>query len=168
MSRFTGDPAIRVATATDREAIQRLINEAFIVERVIKKGGGDRLDAAGKEMDSLFQQGVFLVFEQNNSLSACVYLQPDGAQCYLGLLSVAPDQQGRGLGRRMALASEAFARLRECSRMHLRVVSPRRDELVPFYVKLGYAERSAQDYPPELAAQMEHAGHFIVMAKQIS
>jgi GNAT superfamily N-acetyltransferase len=168
MNPSTAGPAIRIATATDRESVQHLINQSFVVERLIKKGGGDRLDAAGKEMESLFASGTFLVYEENGSLSACVYLEPNGNQCYLGLLSVAPHRQGKGLGRRLVDAAEAFARERGCRRMHLRVVSPRRDELVPFYVKLGYTEQGIQDYPVELAAEMKEPGHFISMAKQLT
>ncbi|HKE20953.1 MAG TPA: GNAT family N-acetyltransferase [Bryobacteraceae bacterium] len=159
--------AIRLAAAADREALQRLINEAFVVERLIKKSGGDRLDAAGRELDELFARGTFLVCEENGELAACVYLEPRGDHYYLGLLSVCPHRQGSGLGRQMALASEEFAKERGGQRIDLRVVSPRRDELVPFYAKLGYTEQGTQDYPPELAAEMELPGHFILMAKEL-
>jgi predicted N-acetyltransferase YhbS len=161
------DPAIRAATAADRDALQHLINEAFVVERGIKKGGGDRLDADGREMDSLLARGTFLLCEENSEILACVYLESRGDHCYLGLLSVSPHRQGSGLGRRLALAAETFARERGFHRMDLRVVSPRRDELVPFYLKLGYSERGVQDYPAELTAEMSVPGHFILMSKPL-
>jgi predicted N-acetyltransferase YhbS len=159
--------AIRAATAADREPLQRLINEAFVVERFIKKGGGDRLDAAGREMEVLLARGTFLVCEENGELAACVYVEARGDHYYLGLLAVSPHRQGSGLGRQIALASEAFARERGCRRMDLRVVSPRRQELVPFYLKLGYSEQGTQDYPPDLTAEMSQPGHFILMAKEL-
>jgi predicted N-acetyltransferase YhbS len=159
--------AIRIAAAADREALQRLINEAFVVERFIKRSGGDRLDAAGREIDELFARGTFLVCEENGELAACVYLERRGDHYYLGLLSVSPQRQGSGLGRKMALACEAFARDQGCRKIGLRVVSPRREELVPFYSKLGYSERGTQDYPPELTAEMAQPGHFILMAKEL-
>jgi N-acetylglutamate synthase-like GNAT family acetyltransferase len=158
---------LRVATAEDRESLQRLINQAFVVERPIKKGGGDRLDSNGHELDELLSRGTFLVLDKDGSLSGCVYLQPDGESCYLGLLSVSPERQGGGLARQLALASESFAKARGCRRIHLRVVSPRRDELVPLYLKLGYSEVGQQDYPPDLAAEMRAPGHFIRMAKEL-
>lgn len=160
-------PSIRAATAADRESLQRLINEAFVVERFIKKGGGDRLDPAGSEMDGLLTRGTFLVWENGAEILACVYLEQRGDHCYLGLLSVAPQRQGSGLGRQLVLAAESFARERGLSRMDLRVVSPRREELVPFYLKMGYTERGTQDYPPDLVAEMKQPGHFILMAKQL-
>ena len=158
---------VRAATAADRETLQRLVNEALVVERFIKKGGGDRLDAGGSELDSLLARGTFLVCEENHTPLACVYLEPRGDRCYLGLLSVSPDHQGKGLGRRLTLAAEAFARERGCHSMDLRVVSPRSEELAPFYRKLGYIETGTQDYPAELAAEMDVDGHFILMAKQL-
>lgn len=167
MDPSAAHPAIRMATRADREPVQRLISEAFIVERFIKKGGGDRLDANGAEMDGLLSRGTFLVCEEDHAPIACVYLELRGDRCYLGLLSVSPDHQGKGLGRLLSAASEAFARERGCGSMDLRVVSPRRDELVPFYLKLGYTEKGTQDYPADLAAEMELAGHFILMAKTI-
>lgn len=159
--------AIRVATPADREALQRLINEAFIIERRIKKGGGDRLDAEGRELDGLLTRGTFLVSEHDGELAACVYLEPRGDHYYLGLLSVARHRQGSGLGRQMALASEAFVREHGCRRIGLRVVSPRQEELVPLYLKLGYTTQGTEDYPPELAAEMDLPGHFILMSKEL-
>lgn len=167
MEPSTAHSAIRIATAADRQPIERLINEAFVVERFIKKGGGDRLAADGAELDGLLARGCFLVCEENREPAACVYLEPRGDSCYLGLLSVSPQHQGKGLGRRLSLAADAFARERGCHRMDLRVVSPRRGELVPFYRNLGYAENGTQEYPAELAAEMELPGHFILLAKQL-
>ena len=167
MELSTARPAIRIATAADREPVQRLINDAFVVERFIKKGGGDRLAAGGAEMDGLFARGTFLVLEESGTAVGCVYVEPKGDRCYLGLLSVSPHHQGKGLGRRLSLAAEAYARDCGCHSMDLRVVSPRRDELVPLYLKLGYAETGKQEYPADLAAEMEVPGHFILMAKQL-
>ena len=161
------DSGIRIATAADRQPLERLINDAFVVERFIKKGGGDRLDADGRELDGLLERGTFLVCEENAEILACVYLEPRADHCYLGLLSVSPHHQGSGLGKRLVLASEAFARERGFQRMALRVVSPRRGELVPFYLKMGYCERGTQDYPADLAAEMSVPGHFILMAKEL-
>ena len=158
---------VRTGGAEDRDGIHRLINDAFVVERFIKKDGGDRLDPGGEEMDRLSARGTFLVLEEHGSLRGCVYVEPRGERCYLGLLSVAPDQQGKGLGRQLMLAAEKFARDQGCRAMDLRVVSPRRDELVPFYLNSGYQEQGTQEYPPELGREMRVAGHFILMAKPL-
>lgn len=123
----------------------------------MKKGGTDRLDTDGLEIRRLFTRGTFLVVEETRSLLACVYLEPRGDRCYLGLLSVSPELRGQELARRLQLASEEFARDREC----------RWIELVPFYQKLGYTEQGLKQYPPELAARMLQPGHFILMSKAL-
>lgn len=162
-----GNRVTRLATLQDLGSIQTLINQAFRVERSVKKGGTDRLDADGLEIRRLFTSGVFLVVEETRSLLACVYLEPRGDRCYLGLLSVSPELQGQGLARRLQLASEEFARDRKCRWIDLNVISPRRDELVPFYEKLGYTEQGLKEYPAELAARMLQHGHFILMSKAL-
>jgi GNAT superfamily N-acetyltransferase len=67
--------AIKIATAEDREAIRRLVNQAFEVERFLKKGGGDRLQEDG-EFEALWERGTFLVIEEDGVLVGCVYVEP--------------------------------------------------------------------------------------------
>jgi GNAT superfamily N-acetyltransferase len=71
----TDREAIRIATAEDREAIRRLVNQAFEVERFLKKGGGDRLQGDG-EFEALWERGTFLVKEEDGALVGCVYVEP--------------------------------------------------------------------------------------------
>ena len=126
-----GSRGIRLATAADREAIRQLVNQAFEIERFLKRGGGDRLQGDG-ELEYLFERGTFLVkeeggaAEEDNSLAGCVYVEPRGDRAYLGLLSIAPARQGAGLGKQLNAAAEQFAREQGCRWMDLRVVSPRR------------------------------------------
>ncbi|HEY3990762.1 MAG TPA: GNAT family N-acetyltransferase [Acidobacteriaceae bacterium] len=70
-----GGGVIRLATAADREAIRRLVNQAFEVERFLKKGGGDRLQQDG-EFERLWGRGAFLVKEEDGALVGCVYVEP--------------------------------------------------------------------------------------------
>jgi GNAT superfamily N-acetyltransferase len=159
--------AIRIATAGDREAIRRLVNAAFGVERRIKRGGADRLAEQDGELEALMEKGVFLVLEEEGGLVATVYVEPRGERCYLGLLSIAPERQGTGLGRRMMAAAEQFAGEKGCIFMDLRVVSARREQLVPLYRRLGYAEDGTEAYPEVLAERMVEPGHFIRMVKAL-
>ena len=159
--------SVRQFKLDDREALRRLINDAFGVERRIKKGGRDRLAEDSRELDDLLSRGTFLVHEEDGSLVACVYLEHRAEHCYLGLLSVAPSAQGRGLGRRMMEAAESLARDWGCAWIELRVVSARRESLVPLYQKLGFQETGWQEYPLPLAEVMVEPGHFILMTKQL-
>jgi GNAT superfamily N-acetyltransferase len=158
--------SIRIATAGDREAIRRLVNEAFDVERFLKKGGGDRLQGDG-EFEALWERGTFLVKEEDGSLVGCVYVEPRGERAYLGLLSIATERQGTGLGKRLNTAAEQYAREQGCRWMDLRVVSPRADSLLPLYRRLGYDETGREEYPAALVEKMTIPGHFILMAKQL-
>jgi predicted N-acetyltransferase YhbS len=161
------DSSIRLATGADREAIRRLINQAFEVERFLKKGGGDRLQNDG-EYEALWERGAFLVREENGALIGCVYVEPRGDRAYLGLLSIDPARQGGGLGKQLNVAAEEFARKQGCRWMDLRVVSPREAQLLPIYRRLGYLETGTEEYPASLAPKMAIPGHFILMAKPLS
>ncbi len=166
MSDVQVSETIRVAADADIEAIRRLVNQAFEVERFLKKGGGDRLQGDG-ELESLWQRGTFLVKEEDGVPVGCVYVEPRGDRAYLGLLSIAPARQGAGLGRQLNAAAENFAREQGCKWMDLRVVSPRADLLLPVYRRLGYVETGTEEYPPVLAEKITLPGHFILMAKQL-
>jgi len=148
------------------EAIRRLVNQAFEVERFLKKGGGDRLQDDG-ELESLWQRGTFLVKEEDGATVGCVYVEQRGDRAYLGLLSIAPARQGAGLGKQLNAAAENFAREQGCKWMDLRVVSPRADLLLPVYRRLGYVETGTEEYPAVLVEKMTIPGHFILMAKQL-
>jgi GNAT superfamily N-acetyltransferase len=161
-----GEGSIRIATVEDREAIRRLVNQAFDVERFLKKGGGDRLQGDG-ELEALFERGTFLVKAEDGEPVGCVYVEPRGERAYLGLLSIVPARQGAGLGKQLNAAAEQYAREQGCRWMDLRVVSPREEQLLPVYRKLGYAETGTQEYPAVLVEKMAIPGHFILMTKAL-
>ena len=157
---------IRLATDADIEAIRRLVNHAFEVERFLKKGGGDRLQGDG-ELEAFWKRGTFLVKEEDGVPVGCVYVEPRGERAYLGLLSIATARQGTGAGRQLNAAAEKFAREQGCRWMDLRVVSPRAEILLPIYRRLGYVEAGTEEYPPVLVEKMTLPGHFILMTKQL-
>jgi GNAT superfamily N-acetyltransferase len=161
-----GEGSIRIATVEDREAIRRLVNQAFDVERFLKKGGGDRLQGDG-ELEALFERGTFLVKAEDGEPVGCVYVEPRGERAYLGLLSIVPARQGAGLGKQLNAAAEQYAREQGCRWMDLRVVSPREEQLLPVYRKLGYVETGTQEYPAVLVEKMAIPGHFILMEKAL-
>jgi GNAT superfamily N-acetyltransferase len=157
---------IRVAKGADIEVIRGLVNQAFDVERFLKKGGGDRLQGDG-ELEGLWERGTFLLKEVDSVPVGCVYVEPRRDRAYLGLLSIVPERQGAGLGKQLNAAAENFARRQGCKWMDLRVVSPRAEQLLPIYRRLGYVETGTQEYPAELVEKMTIPGHFILMEKQL-
>ncbi len=83
---------------------------------------------------------------------------------YLGLLSVDPSQQGKGLGRKLMVAAEDFAINAGCIAMDLRTISPRTD-IQPFYAHLGYSVTGTSPMPPEIS--MAVPSHFVHMSKPL-
>jgi GNAT superfamily N-acetyltransferase len=148
---------IRRAGADEAEALVRIINLAFRVEKFFI--AGDRIDLAG--VRALFAKGEFLIA---GSLG-CVYLEPRGDRCYLGTLSVDPAAQGAGLGRRLMRAAENRARELGCQAMDIRVVNLR-TELPAFYRRLGYTENGTSEFPSDALVLLPC--HFLHMTKLLA
>ena len=156
--------AVRIAIDADVSAITPLINEAFVVERPIFDH--DRIDDNG--VRDYMTKGKFLLHEDGEGkLIACVYLEMTGdGRCYLGLLSIAPGQQGTGLGRRMLAESEKFAREGGCHTMWLRTLSARVPPLRPYYERLGF--RLLEIVPLPAVFHPRVTCEFVVMEKRLA
>jgi predicted N-acetyltransferase YhbS len=150
----------RTATAADAEALAALVNRAFLVERFFVEG--DRTSA--DEVRGLLSRGAFLSIDDGGAPIACVYVQLRGERGYFGLLSVEPSRQGEGLGRRLVLAAEEHCRAAGCRAIDILVVDLR-EELPPFYERLGYSRTGTQPFSdPERA---KRPCHFIAMSKPL-
>jgi len=150
----------RVAISDDVPALVRLINAAFVVERVAIEG--DRVDHLG--VAKYMRTGEFILLEESTAIGGCVYVEKRGDRAYLGLLSVEPSLQGSGFGRQLVAAAERHARERGCIAMDLRVISAR-GELLPFYEKLGYVATHTSPMPTE--APLKIPCHFIHLSKDL-
>jgi GNAT superfamily N-acetyltransferase len=153
---------MRIAREGDVDGIVRLINAAFIVERVAFDG--DRIDAPA--VRGLLKEGAFLLADDEMRLTGCVYVEVVGERSYLGLLSVEPSRQGTGLGSRLVAAAEEYSRNAGCCAMDLRVISPRAEELVPFYEHLGYTQTGTAPFSSDFRTKVPC--HYIMMAKALS
>ena len=152
----------RIAQSADVDAIARLINAAFVVERIAFDG--DRVDA--QAVGELLNKGAFLLGEDAAGLAGCVYVEVRGARGYLGLLSVDPARQGAGLGRWLVAAAEDYSRKAGCNAMDLRIISPRAESLIPFYRHLGYTETGTAPFSSDLKPKVPC--HYITMAKPLT
>ncbi len=155
-------PSLRRATVADLPAVCRLVNRAYAVESFFVDG--ERTGLA--EVARLAERGHFLVLDgAGGELAAAVHLQVavDGARCVLSMLAVAPELQRRGLGHRLVAVVEAMGAALGCERVGLDIVNLR-DELGPWYRRLGYREVGTTPYDHRPARR---ACHFVRMEKPL-
>jgi N-acetylglutamate synthase-like GNAT family acetyltransferase len=154
--------SVRVASLKDAEQITALINrafrpaEGFFIET-------DRINL--KNVQDLFETGLFFLAESERLVAACVYVEPRDERAYLGLLSVDPTCQQSGLGSLLMNAAEEHCRGLDCRFMDIQVVNLRED-LFGFYRKRGYVETGIHPFPPEL--ETKQPVHFVEMTKPLT
>jgi ribosomal protein S18 acetylase RimI-like enzyme len=84
-------------------------------------------------------QTIF-VFEEDGQIIGCIAITRKTDAAYLGMITVSPRLQGRGLGRFMIAEAEAFAqRDWGVSRSEMYVIR-QRHELIAWYKRLGYLD----------------------------
>jgi ribosomal protein S18 acetylase RimI-like enzyme len=150
---------LRAATPADIDALNVLVNSAYRGDSS-RAGwtteahllGGQRTDR--ERLDELVRTPghVLLVHDDAGRIDACVLLERTGDACYLGMLTVRPVLQGRGMGRQVIDAAERWAIERWSSqRMHMTVLV-QRTELIAWYERRGYrrtGERKPFPYDDE-------------------
>jgi GNAT superfamily N-acetyltransferase len=144
--------SIRRATDSDAQAIARLVNAAFLVERFFIER--DRTDAA--EISSLMKRGQFLLAEDGTNLS--------GDRGYFGMLSIDPARQRTGIGRQLIDAVEKYFRDSGCKFCDLKIVNVR-TELHSLYQGLGYIDDGIAVYDDPAPTKIPV--HFIHMCKPL-
>jgi GNAT superfamily N-acetyltransferase len=156
----TDEFTYRTANESDDERLVLLINRAFEVEQPFFTS--ERIDLS--ETRQHFEKGTFILVEDGQFMAGCNYVELRGASGYFGLLSIDPEYQGRGLGRKLVEQAEEFCRRAGCSQMQIRVLN-HRNELPPFYEKLGYKTAGIEEVEQVPTAKMPY--HFIVMQKAL-
>ncbi len=147
--------SVRRATAADAAALADLVNRAYAIEEFFVDG--DRTNAA--EIAAMIARATFIVLEQAGGLAAAVYVEPG----YLGMLSVAPDMQGRGLGTRLVRIAEALCEASGHATMRLKIINLR-EELGRWYRSLGYREVGTEPYEHRT---VKRPCHFVWMQRSL-
>ena len=153
-------PAVRTARPEEAADLVRVINAAYEVERFFVDGDRTSADEVRASMD----RGWFLVLEDGGGLAGCVYLERRGERGYFGLLAVDPAKKGRGLGRMLVAAAEDELGRAGCRAVDIHVVNLR-EELPPFYRRLGYAESGTAPFEDP---RLKRPCHFIRMSKPLA
>ncbi|KAA9040643.1 GNAT family N-acetyltransferase [Ginsengibacter hankyongi] len=167
---------IRKATLKDISQLVTLVNSAYRGNDS-KKGWtteADLLDGIRTDANSLEQmvnkkEAVILQsFNENNVLQGCVYLEKIKDKMYLGMLTVSPLEQAKGLGKQLLIEAEKYAADQKCSIMEMTVISVR-TELIAWYQKHGYRNTGkTKPFPNDAKFGMPRQPlEFIVMQKEI-
>jgi len=133
------------ATEEDIPQLNKLVNSAYRGESS-KQGwatetdllDGQRTDEAALS-DLLKQEGSIIIKcnDDQGQLIGCVHVQKRKHRMYLGMLTVSPTLQAKGLGKELMKASEEYAAQQGCITMYMTVITLRH-ELIQWYVRRGY------------------------------
>jgi len=134
------------ASDGELEGVAALVNSAYRGE-TSRRGwtteadylDGQRIDAKALRDDLAATPGaVMLLCREAGDMNGCVWLEPAGSDVwYLGMLTVLPDLQDRGIGRRLLISAEDYVRERGAQRLRMVVISIR-DTLIAWYQRRGY------------------------------
>jgi ribosomal protein S18 acetylase RimI-like enzyme len=159
--------SVRRAQLSDTAALTDLVNRAYAIEVFFVEGPRTTAD----EIATLIGSGGFVVLDYAGGIAAAVLFQGPGqragvppSDAYFGMLSVQPELQGMGLGRRLVQHAEAMAEATGAASMRLRVINLR-EELSRWYRRLGYREVGTTPYTHPSVKQ---PCHFIEMAKSLA
>ena len=168
---------ITIAAKEDIAPIEKLVNSAYRGDSS-RKGWtteADLLDGIRTNKDVLsgmINRGDSIVLKCNNAknqLVGCVYLQKKEDKLYLGMLTVAPDIQAQGIGKKLLQAAEEYAQTQQCTAITITVISLRQ-ELIKWYERRGYkATGERKPFPsndPRFGLPKQQL-EFIVMEKQL-
>lgn len=151
--------SVRLATSGDAAAVAALVNRAYAVEGFFVDG--ERTTAA--EVEQLRRAGQLVVLEGALGLVGAVYLSRRGDGAVIGMVSVAPELQGFGLGTRLVRIAEALSEAMGCRSVELRVVNLR-EELALWYRHLGYQPTGTAPFE---ARAVKQPCHFVEMRKPL-
>ena len=137
-------PQITQATLNDVPQLNSLINSAYRGDSS-RQGWtteADLLDGVRSDEDLLTEaiktpNTVLLKYVEDDKLLGCVRLDTHGNKLYLGMLTVSPGQQGKGIGKALLAAADQEALRQDCTSIYMTVISVRA-ELIEWYERHGY------------------------------
>jgi ribosomal protein S18 acetylase RimI-like enzyme len=138
--------AILIADEKDISALVTLMDSAYRGENS-KQGwtseadlfiGEKRTDEATVANLMKKPGAVFLKYvNEQNEIEGCVLLHKKENRIYLGMFSVSPKAQGKGIGKKMLSAADNYALKQNCNLIYMTVITVR-EELISWYERNGY------------------------------
>lgn len=132
----SASPGVRLATATDVAAIERLVQDAYghYVER-LGYAPGPMLDDYAERV----RQAQAWVIEEDGAITALLVLIGAPGHILVDNVAVRPENQGRGFGRRLLDFAEAEARRRGETELRL-YTHVLMHENIALYRRCGWTE----------------------------
>ena len=136
--------AVRDATAADLPALVALVQSAYRGDsaRVGWTHEADLLD--GQRIDETMLRDLLandanriIVLEDGPEMVGCVAIEPRDGYAYIGMVTVAPDRQGAGVGARLLTAAEWAVIDRGFTECRMTVIA-QREKLIGWYERKGY------------------------------
>ena len=167
---------IRTATAADAANLDVFVNNAYRGEssKVGWTTEADLLDGIRTSEDSLKKMiqhpsAVILVAEEGDNIKGCVYLEQKGEVLYLGMLTVKPDTQGKGIGALLMQKAEERAQHLGCRKIQMTVITAR-ESLIAYYQRRGFFDTGERaPFPDDPAFGIpKQPLEFMVMEKRLS
>lgn len=142
---------ISKATLQDIPSLNILINSAYRGE-TSKKGWtteahlleGKRTTEEELTAIILDPKNTFLKFTENDQIIGSVLLVEKEHQLYVGMLTVSPELQNRGIGKQLLAEAENHAKSLGLSTLSMTVVSVRA-ELIAWYKRHGYEDTGERE-----------------------
>lgn len=136
--------SILAATLADIPEINELVNGAYRGDSG-RQGWTTEADLIdGTRIDETILTNLIkredtnvLLYREDNNLVGCVELRKEGYKLYLGMLSVSPSCQNKGIGKKLMAAAEICAKDKGCTSIFMTVISVR-EELLNWYQRHGY------------------------------
>jgi len=146
---------ITKATLQDIPALNTLINSAYRGE-TSKKGWtteanlleGKRTNEEELTETILNPKNTILKYTENDKIIGSVLLVEKEHQLYLGMLTVSPELQNSGIGKKMLAEAENHAKSLGLSSIIMTVISVR-EELIAWYKRHGYVDTGEREAFPE-------------------
>lgn len=145
----------RAAIKLDAEVITNLVNKAYRPESGASgwTHESDLVSGSRTNVDQVVDiiskpDSVILLGIKESEIVACIHIEKDGSNSYIGMFAVSSILQGAGVGKQMLAYAEWYASENFSSDKFIMVVVSSRSELISFYQRRGYQKTgSIMDYP---------------------
>ncbi|PKB15029.1 GNAT family N-acetyltransferase [Flavobacterium sp. 5] len=137
---------ITTATLEDVIALEKLINSAYrgetsklgwTTEANLLQGERITIDELSEIINN--KENTILKFTDNNQIIGCVLLVNKGNKLYLGMLTVSPELQNSGIGKKLLQQAEEYALKLSLPKIVMTVISIR-EELIAWYNRHGFID----------------------------